>query len=113
MKLKERLRQLEAREHDFQCELAQARAAAEHLHEVGRSLSSAVVVGSGLVLGAVAARIPARVWSLSLAVLLLAGCQAARLPIARWLLVEMTRQQRHWRTWRRAQARSGQAPDPD
>ncbi len=97
MKLKGRLVQLEARERAFHHHLEKARESTATLHAAARSLSPMVVVGTGLTVGALLARLPSKTWSLPVAGLFVVGRQAARLPVGRWLLLALTRQKRHWK----------------
>src|SRR5690606_31455447 len=85
MKLKGRLVQLEARERAFHHHLEKARESTATLHAAARSLSPMVVVGTGLTVGALLARLPSKTWSLPVAGLFVVGRQAARLPVGRWL----------------------------
>ena len=112
MKMKGRQRQLDARERAFQHHLAQARLASERLRAASGELSPALIIGAGVATGAVAARLPAKTWSLPLAAVLMASRHAARLPIGRWLLLTLTRRRRRWSNRLRAMMRAPAAAAP-
>ncbi|MFB9067382.1 hypothetical protein [Pseudofulvimonas gallinarii] len=97
MKLKGRLAQLEARERAVHHHLAQARESAAALQAAAHSLPPKLVVGAGLTVGALLARLPAKTWSMPVAGLFVVGRHAAKLPVGRWLLLALTRQKRHWK----------------
>lgn len=89
-------RALELSEQAFNDRLAQTRDAVSRLQDTARATSPALIVGSGLVTGAVLAQVPNRIWSVPMAGLMLVARPVAKLPLATWLASSVGRNGRRW-----------------